>query len=342
MTAPKIPIENVYYLFCYAWNRFEQARTISLGGTPSPDLPNLLGRVLLHGVRSLLRRGLDRGYFTHSETLATVRGQIDLSSSIQLQVRNVRRLQCEFDELSPDVLHNQILKASMRRLARAANIEPELSHDLMALARRMNDVSDIWLERSAFARVQLNRNNAYYDLLLKVAHLAYDCLLPDANGGDSYSFVDVLRDERKMANVFEAFVRNFYRLEQNEFAVEPLTLAWDAEPIQLSGVGQLPGMRVDVFLRSSTRRIIIDTKYYANALQSYFETESFHSGNLYQIFSYLRNAAGLDPSFGSAEGMLLYPRAGYSLNESFLIQGHKVTIATLDLNRPWNRGPTRS
>lgn len=335
MNAPKIPIENIYYLFCYAWNRFEQAQAIPLGGTPSPDLPNLLGRVLLHGVRSLLRRGLDRGYQVHSEALATVRGHIELGASIRVQARNVRRLQCEFDELSHDLLHNQIVKASMRRLARAASMDSDLSHQLNALARQMSDVSDIRLERSAFARVQLNRNSAYYDLLLKVAELAYDGLLPDPNGGSGFRFVDVLRDERKMARVFESFVRNFYRLEQNEFIVEPLSIAWDAEVLELTGAGQLPGMRVDVFLRSQARRVIIDTKYYANALQSHFDTESFHSGNLYQLFSYLKNAAGRDPTFGKVEGILLYPRVGVTLNERFRVQGHSVTIATVNLNQPW-------
>ena len=336
VNAPTIPIENIYYLFCYAWNRFEQAQSIPLGGTPSPDLPNLLGRVLLHGVRSLLRRGLDRGYQVQSEALATVRGHINLSSSIQLQARNVRRLQCEFDDLSRDLLHNQILKASMRRLARGASMDPEISHQLSALSRQMSDVSDIWLERSAFARVQLNRNSASYDLLLKIAELAYDCLLPDPNGR-GFRFIDVLRDERKMAGVFEAFVRNFYRLEQDEFAVEPLSIAWDAEPIELTGAGQLPNMRVDVFLRGQTRRVIIDTKYYTNALQSFFDTESFHSGNLYQLFSYLKNAAGSKPTFENAEGILLYPRVGVTLNERLHVQGHNVTIATLDLSRPWEQ-----
>ncbi len=195
------------------------------------------------------------------------------------------------------------------------------------------DVCDIWLERSAFARVQLNRNNAYYDLLMKVAELAFDCLLPEPRGS-GFAFHDVMRDERKMARVFEDFVRNFYRSEQSEFAVEPLAIFWDA--VRLSGAaGRLPNMRVDVFLRSNDRRIIIDTKYYANALQSYHHTESFHSGNLYQLFSYLKNAAGRDPSFSAAEGMLLYPRAGTELDERFDIQGHIVAIATVDLAQAW-------
>ena len=89
--TPRIPIENVYFLFCYAWNRFEEAQSIPIGGTPSPDLPNLLGRVLLHGARALLRRGLDRNYRDVAEEIPTVRGHIDLGTSLRLRAKNVRR-----------------------------------------------------------------------------------------------------------------------------------------------------------------------------------------------------------------------------------------------------------
>lgn len=333
MTASVIPIENIYYLFCYAWNRFEEARSIPIGGTPSPDLPNLLARVLLNGTRALLRRGLDRDYQPYDEEIATVWGRIELGTTLRLQARNVRRLHCEFDELSHDLLHNQILKASLRRLARAPTIDRDLAHELQALARRMPQISDMWLERSAFARVQLHRNNAYYGLLMKVSELAFDCLLPEP-GGDGFRFQDVLRDERKMALVFEEFVRNFYRSEQAAFTVEPLTIAWDA--VRVAGTaGRLPSMRVDVFLRSQERRVIIDTKYYANVLQSYHGTESFHSGNLYQLFSYLKNAAGRDSQFLRAEGILLYPSSGSELDEEFEIQGHNVRVSTINLAQPW-------
>ena len=335
VNAPAIPIENIYYLFCYAWNRFEQAQSIDVGGSASPDLPNLLARVLLTGANSILRRGLDRDYQLHDEAIATIKGRIDLSSTMQLYSRSVRRVHCEFDELSHDLLPNQIIKASLTRLARADRIAPDFAHELLITAARMADVSDIRLDARTFARVQLHRNNAHYAFLLNVARLAFDCLLPLQNG-QGFRFDDVLRDERKMAAVFEEFVRNFYRTEQSELRVEPLTIAWDDDPVSVTGAGRLPGMRVDVFLRSATRRVIIDTKYYANALQTYHGSESFHSGNLYQIFSYLKNAAGADPAFVGAEGMLLYPAVGVKLREKFRIQGHDVTVATLDLAKPWH------
>lgn len=283
-----------------------------------------------------MRRGLDRGYQDWSEEIATVRGHIDIGASLRLKARNVRRLACEFDELSHDLLHNQIIKASLKRLARAQTIDPKLAHELVVTAQRMPGVSDIWLERSAFARVQLHRNNAYYDLILKVAELAFDCLLPDPNGA-GYAFHDILRDEAKMARVFEEFVRNFYRAEQTEFVVVPLTIQWDAKELNTTGVGRLPSMIVDIYLKSPQRRVIIDTKYYAKALQqSLYGSESFQSGNLYQLFAYLKNAAA-DVAFAGCEGMLLYPQVGKSMCERFDIQGHSVTVATINLAQPWQQ-----
>lgn len=282
----------------------------------------------------LLRRGLDRGYQDFSDEIATVRGRIELGASLRLQARSVRRLVCEFDELSHDLLHNQIIKASLRRLARAQTIDPALATELGRTAQRMPAVSDIWLERAAFARVQLHRNNAYYDLLLRIAELAFDCLLPD-NQGHGFAFHDVLRDERKMAYVFQDFVRNFYRTEQSDFAVLPLTIQWDGKPMAVTGAGRLPSMFTDIYLKGADRRLIIDTKYYVNALQRNLHgSESFQSGNLYQLFAYLKNAAA-DPLFADREGMLLYPLNGTSLRETYRIQGHPITVATIDLAQPW-------
>jgi 5-methylcytosine-specific restriction enzyme subunit McrC len=329
-----IPIENVYYLFCYAWNRFEEAQALPVGGTESPDLPNLLAHVLLNGTSALLKRGLDRNFQLVGGEITTVRGRIDLSISLALQARNLRRLHCEFDEFGHDLLHNQILKASLKRVAKAQTIEPRLARELQNLARRIPDVRDITLDHSAFSRVRLHRNNAYYAFMMKVAELAFESLLPDPHG-KGFIFYDVLRDEKKMARIFEEFVRNFYRLEQKTFAVEPLKISWDATRVLPINHGRLPDMRVDIYLRSLERRIIIDTKYYKDVLQEFHGSESFHSGNLYQLFSYLKNAAGTDVTFENAEGILLYPCTDVRLDEHFTLQGHEVRIATVNLNQPW-------
>ena len=334
MSEPRIPIANIYYMFCYAWDRFEQAKATEVGAETSPDLPNLLARVLLAGARHLIRRGLDRGYQPKLEELATARGRIELSDSMTLQAQRIRRLACEFDELSHDVLHNRIIKASMLRIAGIDSLERGLAHDLRATARTLGSVSDMRLTGGHFARVQLHRNNAYYDFLLRVCRLAFDLMLPNADGA-GFQFQEVLRDERKMALVFESFVRNFYRTEQSEFRVNSLQLSWDAMPLMPDQAINLPQMRTDIYLRSPTRRIIIDTKYYKEALQERYGTKSFRSDNLYQLFAYLKNAAALSPDLLNAEGMLLYPTVDQKLDAQFRIQGHPVRIVTVDLDQGW-------
>jgi 5-methylcytosine-specific restriction enzyme subunit McrC len=333
MTPPKIPIENIYYLFCYAWDCFEEARAISTGAEASPDLPNLLARVLIAGTRSVLRRGLDRGYQSYSNDIPTVRGRIELAGTLRLRALHSPRLQCSFDELSHDTVPNRMLKASLRRLSNAPSLEPSLAHELRELVIRLADVSDVRLDRAAFARIQLHRNNGYYHLLLKVAELAFDSLLPHPSG-EGFRFVDVLRDDAKMARVFEEFVRNFYRTTQKTFSVGRLEIAWDAVPMSSTGAGRLPKMRTDVYLRSAERRVIIDTKYHADTLQTYQGSASFKSANLYQIFAYVKNAAA-DRLCAGIEGLLIYPQVGALIDASYRIQGHPIRIATIDLTRPW-------
>ncbi|MEO6717092.1 MAG: hypothetical protein ABIM50_07570 [Novosphingobium sp.] len=332
--ASPIPVANIYYLYCYAWERFSEGRTLVTGAEDSPDLPNLLARVLLNGMHSLFRRGLDRAYQPREEEIATVRGHIELGASLRLHARNARRLHCSYDELSHDVLHNQILKAALKRLCTLNRIETVLAVECRRMVARLHDVSNIRLTQGCFARIQLHRNNAFYNLLLQVARLVFENTIPTQDGL-GHSFKDVLRDEREMARVFEAFVRNFYRAEQSTYRVEPLAIRWDATALSVGAEDRLPQMRVDVFLRSQYRQVIIDAKFYAEALQTYQGASSFRSANLYQLFSYLKNYAPRVPAETQLDGILLYPQVRGAIDAVYDVQGHNVRLASVDLAQPW-------
>ena len=118
------------------------------------------------------------------------------------------RLPCDFDELSYNVLHNRILKATMRRLIRTQGLAAECSEGLTQLCRLFSDIQDIELTNRVFGQVQLHRNNQFYDFLLKVCELIYRNLLVSEKPGTS-KFMDFVRDKRQMAILFENFVRTF-------------------------------------------------------------------------------------------------------------------------------------
>ena len=88
----------------------------------------------------------------------------------------------------------------------------------------------------------------------------------DENTG-SYKFRDFLRDERKMAKLFEDFVSNFFRIESSEFAVKKERIYWAASSETDPNLQLLPTMETDISLRDEERTIIIDTKYYKDTLE---------------------------------------------------------------------------
>ena len=151
----------------------------------------------------------------------------------------------------------------------------------------------------------------------------------------SYKFRDFLRDERKMAKLFEDFVFNFYRIESSEFAVKKERIYWAASSETDPNLQLLPTMETDISLRDEKRTIIIDTKYYKNTLQTYYDSESIHSGNLYQLFAYLKNLEPRGGNDAQAEGILLYPTVSRSLKEKYDMHGHRVRICTVDLAQDW-------
>ena len=58
-----IPIANIYYLLCYAWDVLEEKESLAdVDVLDSTDILDLFARVLVNGTRRLVRRGLDRGY----------------------------------------------------------------------------------------------------------------------------------------------------------------------------------------------------------------------------------------------------------------------------------------
>jgi 5-methylcytosine-specific restriction enzyme subunit McrC len=93
----------------------------------------------------------------------------------------------------------------------------------------------------------------------------------------------------------------------------------------------LPKMNTDISLTKGNHRLIIDTKFYPDAMQKNYlgDKKTLISGNLYQIFAYVKNSEFK----GKVSGMLLYPTVEYDLSERYRLGGNDVYIRTLDLSK---------
>lgn len=329
-----IPIQNIYHLLTYAWDKLEEAELVNVRAQDTHSLLDLLARVLVSGTQHLLKRGLDRAYIAHTATITGIRGKMNLTPTLQRHLLVTGHTDCTFDEFSANVLHNRILRATLRLLLRTEHLDGEVRVEIVRLLRRLGTVTDMELTRSHFGQVQLHRNNWFYQFPLRVCALIYDNLLPTEDTGH-YRFRDFTRDDQQMARLFEAFVRNFYRHALTDCRVGSRYIAWQATG-PASALALLPGMQTDITVDFPDRsRLIIDTKYYSEALTGRFGGQKFIASNLYQLFAYLKNDAAATPERVRIDGMLLYPAVNYSFQEQVRIDQHRLTVCTIDLGQDW-------
>ena len=328
-----VPIQNVYYLLCYAWDRLDALDSVDVGALSGDRIENLLGKVLHDGASHLMRRGLDRGYLSVEQEARQLRGKVLLVETAQRLLLQQGRVACRTDELSHDVPHNRVLKAAMRELARLPGIDPELALDIKDLCRRLHDVSDVELGPAAFRDVQLSQNLMRYAFLVEVAKLVAGCLLPE-HGGQGRVFRSFTSSDQRMGALFEAFVRNFLIREQRQFIVSRPKVPWAVAAAASSDPRWLPEMQTDISLSRQAQTIIVETKCYANSLQQRNEgAPKLISEHLYQLLTYLTHHA---LTTGTAPfGVLLYAGLGTGEPLHYELGGHRVLVRSLDLNQPW-------
>lgn len=99
------------------------------------------------------------------------------------------------------------------------------------------------------------------------------------------------------------------------------------------------GGQSDIMLTRGSEVLIIDAKYYTHTTQTQYDVHTLHSGNLYQIFTYVKNK---DTEFGDqphkVSGMLLYAATDEAIqpDNSYQMSGNKISVKTLDLNRDFS------
>ena len=330
----KIPIRNLYYVFLYAWAGFPGGAVGETGIDDSPDLPNLFAKLLSTGTRRLFRRGLDRGYHTFTDEIVGVRGRLRLDRMIKERTQLRGRAVCDFDELTHDVLLNQVLKATLINLASCVDVDSGTRHDLRSLARRFYDVTDIHLSASHFHRITVSRNNLEYVFLSQLCEFVFWTLMPDEHGAGA-RFEQVLDNEFRMRKIFEDFLRNFFQLHRSEYRVRAESSEWDVCDATLDDLALLPRMVTDITLRQPDHTIIIDAKFWRETLDVGPYGERVWSQHLYQLITYLQNER-IRHKGKALSGMLIYPNVGRSLRLRYRLLGIPIVVATVDLGREWH------
>ena len=334
--SPKIPIKNIYYMLCYAWNVLEQSDNIFLGSEKFDNIYNLFARIYINGTNSLIKRGFNRYYIQENEATSTIKGKINISDSIKGQTFRNGSMICQFDDFSQDIKLNQIIKTTINILIKSPQLDVDLRNKLLKIRVYFSDIKDIRLSKALFSSLRYNRNNYHYRMLINISELIYYGLITNENDNE-FLFSDFIRDNQ-MAKLYEKFVLNLYKihLDENLYKVHSPKLKWNLdEEISEEELSLLPEMRTDIVIENKVKntQLIIDTKYYAQTLVSsnWTDIEKIRTAHLFQILAYVNNSNFT----GDIKGMLLYPTIEKEINANFPILGKSIGIRTLNLNTEW-------
>ena len=295
---------------------------------------DLFAAILVRGLETQVKRGLRREYVEATEPLTTIRGRINLSGTLKGQAYMRRQTVCTYDEFSVDTQAHRILKATFQLLLRS-DISRVRKKEIRALMLYLNDVESVDL-RTVDWNLRFDRNNQTYRMLAGVCYLVAKGLLQTQSDG-TFRMADFL-DERRMHVLYEKFILEYYRREHPELKASASQIPWILDEGARS---MLPVMQSDITLSQEGRTLIIDAKYYEHSLQSHYGAQTIHSGNLYQIFTYVKNKDAEIAALGEpheVSGLLLYAKTDEEAQPEgdFAMSGNRISVAMLDLNQDFS------
>jgi 5-methylcytosine-specific restriction enzyme subunit McrC len=330
-----IPIQNIYYLLSYAWDLLDEDEPTLVKTDQGPNLIDLLAYLLQKESLLLFKNGLARQYIRKTEIRQGIKGKLEIGLSLRDNLFRQGKAICTADTLSPDILPNRIIKATLHQLILVPDLQPDIKAGLKRIFSAFGEVRLVSIKTDDF-RHSVNQPlfNKHYRRILPICELLLRNLIPE-KGGEQYQFNNFLEDERQMSKLFEAFVRNFYTREQAHFSVKSERINWQLTGASTADLHYLPQMKTDISLSSPAKKIIIDTKYYKNALVTHYDKQKLISGHLYQLYAYLKNQDQPD-LVKPVAGILLYPVVNQELDLNYPLEGgHQVSIKTINLAQPW-------
>lgn len=279
-----------------------------------------------------LKQGLHKEYITKNEDLSVMRGKLDIYGTIKNQIQRKKSLSCEYDELSVNNIFNQILKTTMTILIRDSGVKKSHKADLKKIILFFHDIDIIEPSRIRWSSLMYQRNNKNYEMLINICYFVLDGMLQTTDKGN-YKMM-TFSDEH-MHRLYEKFVLEYFKRHHSYLSeVRAAQVKWNlATDTEESMIRFLPAMQTDIFLRYKEKVLIIDTKYYGNSMQKQYDKVTIHSGNMYQIFTYVKNQDV--ENNGRVSGMLLYAKTEEAITPdcSFVIGGNKISVKTVDLNK---------
>lgn len=323
-----IPVQNVYYMLAYAFQVLNEQGYKNIAIEQFNNVAELCAAILSKGISVQLKRGLGREYIPEADALSAIRGKIDISESIKTRTMHKKQLVCAYDDFSVNSYMNRVIKTTVELLLHS-DISKARKKELRKLHVFFSEVESLDVYKINWS-FRYNRNNQTYRMLLSICYLIVKGLL-QTNSDGTKKLMDFI-DEKRMSRLYEKFILEYFKREYPGITANASQIPWQLDD---ETNAMLPVMQTDIMLTKDEKTLIIDAKYYSKTMQTQYDVHTLHSGNLYQIFTYVKNKESqLSSQPHEVSGMLLYAKTDEAVlpNNTYRMSGNRISVRTLDLD----------
>lgn len=263
------------------------------------DMLHILARLYVVELTKALHRGLYREYQLTAENIPTLKGRLLVPEHIRINSQGSVKAFCEFDELTPDIFINQVLKTALKLTFPYIN-HSALKTNLMNCLEMLVDVSDVYINQTKLKQLDLNRQNRHYEKALQLAVVILQASSMSTGQHNQIAFSFLF----KMNDLFESYIEQILKI-----TMIPTSYKVKAQDTARKLLQNVVSGREDILLKpdfvietdDKVPQVILDTKWKS----AFFHFKrNYKQGDLYQMYAYIT-------TYKSAHRcILLYPRTG--------------------------------
>lgn len=293
--APETLRRRLVHMLSVARDLRIDAQTTASLGWQRDTLLEILIRIFCNKMTEAVRHGIPRRYIAQEDDLPALRGRLNVTRQFSVLAAQPQHLACQYDELSPDIDLNRVMKAAISKLSRVATAADNL-RSLRELSFAYADVTDVAPSALRWNRITLDRTNDRWRELLSLAKLLLGDRHQTTNAGASDGHALVF----EMNVLFEEYVAKLLKrgLAGTPFRV---TLQGGQRDCLFEGEQGRFRTRPDILIRHKDDVImVIDTKWKRISPRIEDAKQGISQSDVYQMMAYSQ-------LYACDRVMLLYP-----------------------------------
>jgi len=281
-------------------SNFKLSNETNLKSQKNFPLLEIFIEMYLDEVEKVIKKGIKSNYILKTENQNFLKGKLKINEHIKKNYIHKERFFVEYDEYLPDIVENQIIKTTLKKLSK-------LSHNFKNQKRIreflfvFDGIREIYNPKNSFSRIIKNRMMNYYEKVLGFSKvfLLQETLIPYKGKNEVFAllfdmnvlfenYVESLLKNSKIKNLQTKFSRE-YLLSENTIGLEP-----------------------DYMFKLNNELIIADAKY--KILEKKLKRE-----DVFQVYSYMNY-------FGCDKAYIFAPKSSNEKNKTYTIEKTNKTI----------------